>query len=424
VRRVVLLGPVHRVPVRGLAIPTDSAFVTPLGQVPIDAQALADVRDLPQVLASDAAHLQEHALEVQLPFLQEVLGDFALVPFAVGAASVEQVAEVLERLWGAAETLIVVSTDMSHYHSYEQARAIDGATIERIARFATDIDHEEACGATPLNGLLSLSRQKNLCLKLLAACNSGDTAGGKDRVVGYSSFGLYEGGEVPLEEAGKVLLRLKINSVPPEAIEFNCIVHGNEMSGQVSVAATPPGPIALMSRLDMTQAMMVPSCSGGYFLIAPSQTDNGRLMAVPVDVFEGLDAATSEGPVEGVTIVRSLTRPLRWENNTAQIEIGEEIQWVNGSGPHGLRITNWNDVRDSIEVIDAHGSSENFRQTGETTSSSSINRVYARLRINSLPAETDTIEYNCVLHGNAMAGTVQIIPATEPPTDASHSVQR
>jgi hypothetical protein len=224
--------------------------------------------------------------------------------------------------------------------------------------------------------------------------------------------------------AGKVLLRLKINSVPPEAIEFNCIVHGNEMSGQVSVAATPPGPIALMSRLDMTQAMMVPSCSGGYFLIAPSQTDNGRLMAVPVDVFEGLDTATSEGPVEGVTIVRSLTRPLRWENNTAQIEIGEEIQWVNGSGPHGLRITNWNDVRDSIEVIDAHGSPENFRQTGETPSSSSINRVYARLRINSLPAETDTIEYNCVLHGHAMAGTVQIIPATEPPTDASHSVQR
>ena len=120
----------------------------------------------------------------------------------------EEVAEVIERLWGGPETLVVVSTDMSHYHSYEQARAIDGATIERIAAFATDIDHEEACGATPLNGLLFFSKQKNLSLKLLAACNSGDTAGGKGRVVGYSSFGLYEGGEVSLDDAGRTLLSL------------------------------------------------------------------------------------------------------------------------------------------------------------------------------------------------------------------------
>jgi plastocyanin len=225
--------------------------------------------------------------------------------------------------------------------------------------------------------------------------------------------------------SGKLLLRLKIKSVPPAAIKFDCIVHGVSMSGTVTVAATPPGPIALMSRLDMAQAMMVPSCSGGYFLIAPSQADNGRLMAVPVDVFESVDTlGVSEATAESVTIVRSLTRPLRWENNAAQIEIGDEIQWVNGGGPHGLRITNWNDVHDSIEVIEAHGSPENFRQTGETPSSSAINRVYARLRVNSIPAETDTIEYNCVLHGNAMAGTVQIIPATELPADESHSVQR
>ena len=111
------------------------------------------MRDLPQVVVNDAAHAMEHSLEVQLPFLQRMLGDFALAPFAVGMASVAEVAEVIERLWGGAETLIVLSTDMSHYHSYEQARAIDGATIERIASFATDIDHEEACGATPLNGL-------------------------------------------------------------------------------------------------------------------------------------------------------------------------------------------------------------------------------------------------------------------------------
>jgi len=214
VRRVVLLGPTHRVAVRGLAAPSVEAFATPLGAVRIDREAIASVRELPQVVISDAAHALEHSLEVQLPFLQEMLGDFALVPFAVGAASVEQVAEVLERLWGGAETLIVVSTDLSHYHPYERARAIDGATIERIARFATDIDHEEACGATPLNGLLSFSKQKNLSLKLLAACNSGDSAGGKDRVVGYSSFGLYEGGEVALDQAGTTLL-----SIARDAIE-------------------------------------------------------------------------------------------------------------------------------------------------------------------------------------------------------------
>ena len=213
VRRVVLLGPTHRVAVNGLAVPSAAAFATPLGTVRIDAEALHAVSDLPQVVTSDAAHALEHSLEVQLPFLQKVLGEFALAPFAVGRASVQEVAEAIERLWGGAETVIVVSSDMSHYHSYEQARAIDGATIKRIAAFATDIDHEEACGATPLNGLLLTARRKNLSLNLLAACNSGDTAGGKGRVVGYSSFGFYEGGEVSLDAAGRTLLSLARDSI-------------------------------------------------------------------------------------------------------------------------------------------------------------------------------------------------------------------
>jgi AmmeMemoRadiSam system protein A len=209
----VLLGPAHRVAVRGLAVPSAAAFATPLGKVRIDAEALREVSDLPQVVASDAAHALEHSLEVQLPFLQKVLDEFALAPFAVGSASVEEVAEVIERLWGGPETLIVVSTDMSHYHSYEQACAIDDATIKRIAAFATDIEHEEACGATPLNGLLFFSKQQNLSLKLLAACNSGDTAGGKGQVVGYSAFGLYQGGEVSLDAAGSTLLALARGSI-------------------------------------------------------------------------------------------------------------------------------------------------------------------------------------------------------------------
>jgi len=224
VKRVVLLGPTHRVAVKGLAASSASAFATPLGEVRIDAHALALVRDLPQVEVSDAAHALEHSLEVQLPFLQKVLGDFALVPLAVGMASVREVAEVLERLWGGRETLIVISTDLSHYHSYEEARAIDGATIERIARFATDLDHEEACGATPLNGLLATAKRKRLSAKLVSACNSGDTAGGRDRVVGYSAFALYEDGGMSLDEAGRTLL-----AIARGAIEAKLTGRANEL---------------------------------------------------------------------------------------------------------------------------------------------------------------------------------------------------
>ncbi|HKU48178.1 MAG TPA: AmmeMemoRadiSam system protein B [Burkholderiales bacterium] len=212
VRRVVLLGPVHRVAVRGLALPGAGAFFTPLGTVRLDADAMRAARELPQVLTSDPAHAREHSLEVQLPFLQRVLGDFALVPFAVGQAGVNEVAEVLERLWGGPETVIVISTDLSHYHSYARARAVDGATLGRIAGFATDIGHEEACGATPLNGFLALAKKKGLSITQLAACNSGDTAGGKDRVVGYSAFALYERG-ASLDAAGGTLLSLARASI-------------------------------------------------------------------------------------------------------------------------------------------------------------------------------------------------------------------
>jgi len=208
VKRVVLLGPVHRVAVRGLALPACESFETPLGRVPLDAGALRELEGLPQVVRSDAAHAQEHSLEVQLPFLQRMLGTFALVPFAVGTSSVDEVAAVIERLWGGAETLFVISTDLSHYHPYEEARRIDRGTVTRIASFATDIDHEEACGATPLNGFLKVARARNLNIRLLAACNSGDTAGGKGQVVGYSAFALYESAPVAKDAAGSTLVSI------------------------------------------------------------------------------------------------------------------------------------------------------------------------------------------------------------------------
>jgi len=209
VKRVVLLGPVHRVAVRGLALPECEIFETPLGQVPLDGEANATLAGLRQVVKSEPAHAMEHSLEVQVPFLQRTLGGFSLVPLAVGSASVAEVAEAIERLWGGEETLVVVSTDLSHYHSYDEARRIDGRTLERIASYATDLNHEEACGATPLNGLLHVARAKRLSIRRLAANNSGDTAGGRGRVVGYSAFALHDDrSRVAPEQAGQSLLSI------------------------------------------------------------------------------------------------------------------------------------------------------------------------------------------------------------------------
>lgn len=188
VRRVVLLGPVHRVPVRGLALPEADVFATPLGEIPVDAEARRLLAPLPQVRIDGAAHALEHALEVQLPFLQSVLSDFTLVPLAVGDASVAEVAEVLEVLWGGPETLIVVSSDLSHYLSYAAAEARDRDTVERILRGELLDSHEQACGALPIDGLLAAARRHRLTPKLLARCNSGDTAGDRRRVVGYAAI--------------------------------------------------------------------------------------------------------------------------------------------------------------------------------------------------------------------------------------------
>ena len=213
VRRVVLLGPCHRVAVRGLALPEARVFDTPLGRVPVDEEALKSIRDLPQVLVSAATHAQEHALEVQLPFLQRVLGEFSLVPLVVGSVAPEKVAEVLERLWGGAETLIVISSDLSHYHAYEEARRIDGATVRAILGFDSEISHEQACGATPVAGALIAARRRGLAPRLLDCRNSGDTAGGKDQVVGYASFALEPESGGYGAEHGRTLLRIARASI-------------------------------------------------------------------------------------------------------------------------------------------------------------------------------------------------------------------
>jgi len=188
IRRVVLLGPAHRVALHGLALPGDDYLATPLGEVAVDQAAVAQLAQLPQVVVSRAVHAQEHALEVQLPFLQTVLDDFTLVPLVVGDAAPEEVAEVLELLWGGPETLLVISSDLSHFLPYLAAQQTDSQTTQAILDLAGPLNHQQACGGTPINGLLLAARRHGLQPQLLGVCNSGDTAGDKARVVGYAAL--------------------------------------------------------------------------------------------------------------------------------------------------------------------------------------------------------------------------------------------
>ncbi|MBK6982330.1 MAG: AmmeMemoRadiSam system protein B [Betaproteobacteria bacterium] len=192
ITRVVLAGPAHRVPVLGAAVPEAKAFATPLGDIALDEEALQRLRGLPFVESSDRAHALEHSLEVQLPFLQAVLGQFRLVPVVVGGASPEEMARLLETVWGGDETLIVVSTDLSHYLPYAMASERDRRTADAILALSPRLEPEDACGAAPVNGLLVLARRLGLGIELVDLRNSGDTAGGRGQVVGYGAFVLHE----------------------------------------------------------------------------------------------------------------------------------------------------------------------------------------------------------------------------------------
>lgn len=191
IERVVLFGPAHRVPLRGLAAPAAAAFATPLGAVSLDREALERASALPQVAIDDRPHAAEHSLEVQLPFLQQLLGSFRLAPFVVGDASPGEVAEVMELLWGGPETLIVVSSDLSHYYDYQTACRLDAATSRAIQSLdPSGLGPESACGRVPIRGLLVAARAHGLHVDVLDLRNSGDTAGSRDQVVGYGAFAL------------------------------------------------------------------------------------------------------------------------------------------------------------------------------------------------------------------------------------------
>lgn len=190
VKRVLLIGPAHRVYVEGMAIPSVDFFETPLGEIPLDRFGLEQISRLPGVQISDEAHREEHSLEVQLPFLQSVLNEFSLLPVVVGGASAAEVAAVIDAVADDPHTLVVISSDLSHFLDYQEARSVDARTCGHIQNHVSTLKGEQACGAAAINGLMVSPRFQAREVSLLHACNSGDTAGKPDRVVGYAAFAL------------------------------------------------------------------------------------------------------------------------------------------------------------------------------------------------------------------------------------------
>ncbi len=206
IKKVVLLGPAHYVPTAKLCAPTATAYRTPLGDVSIDQAGIADaVATLPFVEYNDPAHVREHSIEVQLPFLQQVLEEFVLLPFVTSGASYEQAALLINHFWGGDETLVIISTDLSHYHDYDTAYTLDNSAVDSVLRLQPEeISETQACGQILLGGLLQVARQKSMEVEKIAQINSGDVSGDKSRVVGYAAFTMYE--TQPFSQAEKKLL--------------------------------------------------------------------------------------------------------------------------------------------------------------------------------------------------------------------------
>ncbi|MCW2306254.1 AmmeMemoRadiSam system protein B [Rhodobium gokarnense] len=220
IRRVVLVGPAHRYPVHGIATTSAERWHTPLGDVPVDLEAVSALARMPELSINDSAFRGEHSLEVQLPFLQETLGDFSLVPLLAGDIRPERLADALSYVWGGAETLIVVSSDLSHFHDYDTAKRLDGATVAKIETLAgIDLDGGEACGCRGISAALIEARRRDLRVTALDVRNSGDTAGDRNRVVGYAAFAMEDAATAELSKADRDTLIRAAGNALAEAVE-------------------------------------------------------------------------------------------------------------------------------------------------------------------------------------------------------------
>ena len=314
VRRVVLLGPAHRVYFQGIALPAAQAFATPLGLVPVDGLGAQALADLPFVSVRADVHGPEHSLEVQLPFLQQMLGPFELLPLVVGDAPVEQVLQVLERLWGGPEVLILISTDLSHFHPYAQAQALDAASCAQIGALDGTLNHDQACGATPLNAALRLARQRGLEIRELGRCNSGDTGAnspeGRARVVGYASFAVFEPAPAPLAgqltpEQGARLLRLARASL-----------HAATGAAPVEPVVTEDLQVEAAAFVTLTQQGQLRGCIGSLQAHRPLASDvqaNAIAAATQDPRFAAVSAAEAPGLRVEVSVLTA-PQPLPYAN--------------------------------------------------------------------------------------------------------------
>lgn len=314
IRRVVLMGPSHRVAFRGIALSTATAWTTPLGHIPIDQEACRRLLSLPMVGALDKAHAQEHSLEVHLPFLQAALGEFSLVPLVTGETPADVVAAVLDELWGGPETLIVISTDLSHYLDYDACRDIDAATSAAVEQLdGAIIGSAQACGRVPVGGLLLAAKRRGMACTTLDVRNSGDTAGPRDRVVGYGAWALYEpeiadhdaaiadgeaaiaDGEAAIRALGPTLLKLA-----------RAAIQAGLASGRPASVKTDPGPLTEPGAVFVTlkRAGQLRGCIGSptaWRGLAEDIVDNAfkaafkdpRFPPLTRDELEGLDLAVS-----------------------------------------------------------------------------------------------------------------------------------
>ena len=316
IKRVVLLGPCHRVAVRGLAVSGADAFATPLGDVPLDKKAIEGVLGLPQVQVFDATHQDEHSLEVHLPFLQVILETFSLVPLVVGQATAGEVAEVIEHLWGGPETLIVVSTDLSHYLDPESARRRDRATCQAIeALDGTRIGREDACGRIPMSGLLALAKRRGMGVTTVDLRNSGDTAGPSDRVVGYGAWVFDETIAGAADEdrfAQSTRALLKTHGATLMKIAADSIEHGLAHGGPKKIDAADYAPQLQEKRacfITLKRGGRLRGCIGStlaHRALAVDAAENGYGAAFRDPRFKGL----KEDEIAGLELsVSVLSRP-------------------------------------------------------------------------------------------------------------------
>lgn len=312
IHRVVLMGPCHRVAVRGIAVSSAEAFATPLGSIPVDAAARDAILALPQVSVFDATHTEEHSLEVHLPFLQELLDRFTLVPLVVGQASAAQVAEVIETLWGGEETVFVISSDLSHYLDYDSARALDGRTCAAIEALDPDaISYDQACGRVPVAGMLTVAKRRGMTVATLDLRNSGDTAGDRRRVVGYGAWmftepqrkaaapagGFGDATRRLLDRHGATLLKLAAASIrhglaSGRALAVETTNHPEELRapGASFVTLTRSGTLRGCIGSPMAHRPLVQDVAANAFAAAFS---DGRFPPLNASEIDGLDLSVS-----------------------------------------------------------------------------------------------------------------------------------